>query len=254
MREVLDALDDKRGAALILARRPEQSVLDCEPAESEIRSLVGLRAKLRAQSDPALCVDIASKGYIRGFAERLVISKLQRATLLIRSAGARQQESRLALPSGRRYPRVRQHESRKRFYMKHRVVHDHAVAHLQLGAPDLESPLRHGVFTRGYLGVVQLVSIRSCLLDARGSEENIVAGLGAIGEAGCVPEDTLFGVPIDFRAAGSDPLVGALIKDHIALSNRVVGRGVERQPISLQAVLVLRCVDVAFVEDQIAGL
>src|SRR2546425_8088127 len=123
MTEVLYAFTDKGSATLILAGRTEQSVLYREHAEPQVRILVGLCAKLGAQSDSALSVDVTAKRDVRRLAQRLIISQFERAPFLIRVASAGQKKSRLALSPRRRYPNIRQHERGKSFNSKYRVVH-----------------------------------------------------------------------------------------------------------------------------------
>src|SRR5205085_11870166 len=62
------------------------------------------------------------------------------------------------------------------------------------------------------------------------------------------------GFPVDLGAARGDALVSALIEDDVAFGGHIAGDAVEGDVIGLQAYLARRRVDVAFIDEQVAGL
>src|SRR5260370_12065879 len=101
---------------------------------------------------------------------------------------------------------------------------EHAIAGLDPRPLGAKAPLRSFFIARGHLAIDDDDRVETDPLDSVGREVHPRAVLSLIGIAGRVDEEARLRFVIPFRAAAGDALLIALIEDHVAFADHLVGR------------------------------
>src|SRR5260370_22726884 len=119
---------------------------------------------------------------------------------------------------------VRQIDNRDLLNAERRRDQAHAIAGLDPRAPGAKAPLRLFFIARGHLAIDDDDRVETDLLDSIRGEVHPRAVLSLIGISARVDEEARLRFVIPFRAAAGDALLIALIEDHVAFGDHLVGR------------------------------
>jgi len=247
----MDRVDIKAGTALIRILRvrfgAKDTIFNGIETHIEKRARVGARAQVSAEAQAAFRKQITAESDISRASERQIVSFGNSETLCARGAEGRRQEAGLTIGVLEGQRSIRQINYRYSFDAKSRRRELYPIARFDRGSPGVKTPLGNFFIARGDLAVDYDDRIETDFLNAISGEIHSRTVLCLIGIAGRVDKEAGLGFVIPFRAAASDALLIALIKDYVTFGDHFVGRLINRNLVSLQAIGANARIDIAFV-------